>query len=278
MSGCVGPFLPVDSRGASRPLGSADALLGMATSLWPIVHRLSNLGALKDELIAAEKAGDDNAPLLRAELKTAAVAIEASLTAWEPEFPLDQDNGTGTGGGYEMTGAFRGILHNALAYRHSALVHLYRSIYGAKRQHPMVQEHTRASLKFCLGTVDSAGPMGALLWPLFVAACEAQAGPDRETATMAFRGIERHQGMANIAHSWMIVEEVWRRADEADTLDQFLVADSDEEGDGDGGSGGSIVLGNRSRTDRLKDMEFNLEEEDLWRQVCRDMGLSVVFG
>ncbi|KAJ4144372.1 hypothetical protein LMH87_003256 [Akanthomyces muscarius] len=258
-----GHFLPVDSRGASQPAGSADALLGMATSLWPVVHQLSNLGALKDQVVRAESCGQMvKAEELRVELETTASAIEMSLMEWEPESSSDQAANT--------SGPLHGILHNARAYRHSALVHLHRSIYGARREHPTVQEHTHASLEFCVGTVESPGPMGALLWPLFVAACEAQTPADRTMATTAFEGIGRHQGMANIEQSWQIVQEVWRRADDGARARAGAAEEED---------GGMAALGAGLQNSSLGPMRGpDFGEEDLWRQVCRDLGLAVVFG
>lgn len=251
--GSIDGFLPVDSLGTPQPVGSADALLGMATSLWPVMHQLSNLGALKDQVLAAEYSGQTTtAAPLRAELEATASAIEGSLLAWEPE-PSSSSS---------SSPALVGLLHNARAYRHSSLVHLHRSIYGARREHPMVQTHAQASLRSCVGTVESGGPMGALLWPLFVASCEAQTAADRALAARAFEGIDRNQGMANIAQSWRIVREVWRRADEAHE-----------------GEDGMAALGTGLRHSRLEDMRgVDFAQEDLWRQVCRDMGLSVVFG
>jgi hypothetical protein len=55
--------------------------------------------------------------------------------------------------------------------------------------------------------------MSALLWPLFVAACEAISEEDRELALNAFCCTERRQGMNNIMRTWEVVQEVWRRAD-----------------------------------------------------------------
>lgn len=61
--------------------------------------------------------------------------------------------------------------------------------------------------------------MSALLWPLFVAACEAVSELDRELAMNAFCGTERRQGMNNIMRTWEVVREVWRRADEGEEVD-----------------------------------------------------------
>jgi hypothetical protein len=55
--------------------------------------------------------------------------------------------------------------------------------------------------------------MTALLWPLFVAACETASEEDRTLALVAFGGTERRQGMNNIIRAWEVVQEVWRRAD-----------------------------------------------------------------
>ncbi|KAM3481200.1 hypothetical protein MY5147_000833 [Beauveria neobassiana] len=270
--GGMGHLLPFDSRGTPQPAGSADTLLGMATSLWPIVHRLSNLGALKDRVLDAASI-DFSAPLAhpRPELDGKAAAIEAALVAWEPErlSSPDQDANTTTAvTTTTTTGPLRGIFSNARAYRHSSLVHLYRSIRGLRREDATVQRHMRASLACCVEAVESAGPMGALLWPLFVAACEARTEEDRALATRAFAGIDKHQGMANIEQSWQIVKEVWRRAD---------VAEAEAEAEAEGGEGGGAEDMGESRMEGGKILG-GFGEEDLWRQVCKDMGLAVVFG
>ncbi|KAF1734035.1 hypothetical protein CRV24_005569 [Beauveria bassiana] len=268
--GGMGHLLPFDSRGTPQPAGSADTLLGMATSLWPIVHRLSNLGALKDRVLDAASIGNsDRAAQLRAELDAEAAAIEAALVAWEPErlsSPDHDANNTTALTTTTTTGPLRGIFSNARAYRHSSLVHLYRSIRGLRREDATVQRHMRASLACCVEAVESAGPMGALLWPLFVAACEARTEEERALATRAFAGIDKHQGMANIEQSWQIVREVWRRADVAE-------AEAEAEGNEGGGAediGESIMEGGK--------ISGGFGEDDLWRQVCKDMGLAVVFG
>lgn len=51
--------------------------------------------------------------------------------------------------------------------------------------------------------------MNALLWPLFVAACEAITDHDRGLARYAFMEIERRQGMINIERARAIVLHQW---------------------------------------------------------------------
>jgi hypothetical protein len=79
-----------------------------------------------------------------------------------------------------------------------------------------------------------------MLWPLFVAACEARSDRDRGLARYVFKAVEARQGMTNIERAWAIVLEVWRRCD------------------------------------RLEDGEE--EELALWRTVAREMGFQIVFG
>ncbi len=186
------------------------------------------------------------------------------------------------------------ILHNALAYKHSALVYLYRTVHELERAHVDVQRHARAALHHCAGTVSAGGPMGALLWPLFVAACEAVADEDRALARQTFAGVEKGQGMMNIERAWEIVQEVWRRADEVD-------AGHDHDHDNHPEMAATPPpLGVAFATFPFEDMFGAAQPSgpvsperppsrgalpqkrgrgaDLWRRVSRDMGVNIVFG
>ncbi|KAL5615320.1 uncharacterized protein BROUX77_001157 [Berkeleyomyces rouxiae] len=256
---------------------SIDSLLGMFTTLWPIIHRLSALQGLKRNLAAATNAGNTSSiPILKAEFETGSAAIETALEEWQPELPggcsmadfspevsslapasaiSATDSATAL---HPAQGRVRSILNNALAYRHGASVFLYRSIYGCARDHPLVQRHTHAALVHCMRTVQNAGPMSALLWPLFVAACEAANTADRDLARRAFLAVDRRQGMVNIQHAWTIVQEVWKRAD---ALEES-----------------STAVGRETKDELVLDVPKNKFEEDLWRTVSEDLGIKVVFG
>ncbi|KAL7931739.1 fungal-specific transcription factor domain-containing protein [Trichoderma chlorosporum] len=243
-------FPPVDCRGAAVPAGNVDTLLGMAASLWPIIYRLSTLGGLKRQLVAAEIRGDEaETAKLRMEFETTASAVEFALQEWVPSadesLPKDTDNPIMAG--VSAKKKMQSILNSAMAYRHSGFVYLYRTIYGCSRNHAVVQRHTHISLTHCVGTVKNKGPMGALLWPLFVASCEAVDEADRELSRQAFAAVGQRQGMTNIERARCIVEEVWRRAD------------GGEDGDDD-----ITPIGE--------------QQNDLWRRVSQDMGVTVVFG
>ncbi|KAI0550399.1 hypothetical protein F4679DRAFT_594822 [Xylaria curta] len=243
------PVPPLDAPPAS-PLTNVDTLLGMATTLWPIMHRLSNLLFTKKELEDAQRMKQaSKVAVLRTEFETTSQAIEAALTQWKPCLPPNitiQDDVLVLKGvvGEEIpeTARLQSILHNALAYRHSAFVYLYRTIYGYAPKHELVQQHSHSALHHCVQTTAARGPMSALLWPLFAAACEAIDAKDRELARKAFSEIEQRQGMTNIQEAWRIIQEVWKRLDSLE--DDFPIGTT----------------------------------PDLWRTVCAEMGVTIVFG
>ncbi|CZT40834.1 uncharacterized protein RSE6_00498 [Rhynchosporium secalis] len=208
----------------NSPLNAVDTLLGLSTDLWPIIHRLSHLLSFKTSLEAAVAAGQTSkANVLRTELESTSQAIEHALATWKPTFTSsseDLDRET-----IETHGTrIQSIFHNAEAYRHSAFVYLYRTIRSQPRNHPTVQRHAHLALQACSDVVQLAeecndGPMSALLWPLFVSACEAITEEDRELAMTGFRGTERRQGMTNIMRAWEVVQEMWRRVDIGEQVD-----------------------------------------------------------
>jgi hypothetical protein len=311
-----------------------DTLLGMATTLWPIIHRLSNLLSVKTELEGAARnsAASSKAAVLRTEFETTCKAIEVALEQWHPCLPPhftpddfdsdDQDvispKNEATSGSTPTTTSnpldpearaaiaenrrLNSILSNSLAYRHSAFVYLYRTIYGHARSEPVVQRHTHISLRHCVSTVAHEGPMGALLWPLFVAACEATTERDRCLARRAFAAIDKRQGMTNIERAWEIVREVWSRADrmeedkrrEEEARRQAEMA-AEKAGLGDCllGSGAGVGPGTAmvglgrcfepfpGRLDMVGwDARAGSEGRgvELWRRVSEEMGVNIVFG
>jgi hypothetical protein len=299
----------------------------MSTTLWPIIHRLAGLRALKNELSTAVSANKSPTRIssLRAELEAAARDIEAALLQWEPQLPPDfvpdkldvDDDVSSVGGGSSRSASplndpsspvsrksppapapldlpsppplptsfsshspqplpispivssiprpnisysqnqvtiLSSIHHNALAYRHASLVHLYRATLSRPRSDPDVQRHARLALRHCAATARRGGPVAALLWPLFVAACEATTEADRELADQTFAEVERRQGMRNIERAWGILREVWKRRG--------------KKGDDDG----------VKQEDGQGEQEEEEEGEEVWRRVSREMGVSIVFG
>lgn len=277
-AGCLVPF-PLSVATATSTLNNVDSLLGMATTLWPIIHRLSGLLPLKTDLAKAREAGHSGkVAVLRTEFDTTVGAVEAALLGWAPNLPAGWalhesdptkllEDGTAVAKGETSSGGdsahLHSIINNALAYRNSALVYLYRTVHSHPRSHPLVQRHAHISLRHCAATVEHQGPMGALLWPLFVAACEAATPDDRATAKAAFAAIDKRQGMTNIERAWDIVQEVWKRAERADDEDLR-----------DQGAWPGI------RPVQLSGgcSEEILEAADMWRVVSKEMGVNIVFG
>jgi len=213
------------------------------------MHRLSNLLFIKKELEDAQRKNQSSkVAVLRTEFETTSQAIESALTQWKPCLPpkISMRDGVlvvdGAGEEIPEMARLQSILHNALAYRHSAFVYLYRTIYSYSPKHKLVQQHAHTALHHCVETTAARGPMGALLWPLFAAACEAISVEDRELAKKAFSEIEQRQGMTNIEEAWGIIQEVWKRID---SLEDDVTAGT---------------------------------SPDLWRSVCAEMGVTIVFG
>lgn len=341
------PLSPLGAPPAS-PLCNVDTLLGMSTTLWPIIHRLAGLRALKTELEnASRKDGDPSkAAALRVEFESTARAIEIALLQWQPQLPpgftpdpvpevdlaatmapssssrlatkataavtdpipavithadfpplstdptlhmattaatptADPDTPFSSDPFPESLSStspqpiitrppqpspqdrsrIGSIYHNALAYRHAALVYLYRTVLSRPRTDASVQAQARLALWHCVSTVHHRGPMSALLWPLFVAACEAVAPRDRALAERTFAEVDRRQGMRNIDRARAILAEVWRREDEAAAAGTGGTTSKMDGADG---------VGTRTGTEN--------NNEELWRQVCREMGVSIVFG
>lgn len=237
----------------------------MSTSLWPIIHCLSKLSSDKKELEAARQSGQPSPMIavLRSEFETNTCAIERELKSWQPCLPPgfnpdDPPSPETEEKRHDTETAEKSRLHsifnNAMAYRHSCFVYLYHTIYGYPRTHTSVQNHAHTALWHCLETCSHAGPMGALLWPLFVAACQAVTERDRQLARDAFQLVEKRQGMINIKWAWDIVQEVWRVADR-------MQKSSDAQSPGTEDS--TIV---------------EVSTPDLWRKVSKQMGISIVFG
>ncbi|KAE9567272.1 hypothetical protein CGMCC3_g16583 [Colletotrichum fructicola] len=219
-----------------------DPLLGMTGDLWPILYRLSSLKALKGDLESAVTADQQSkVSVLRTEYEATSRAIENALQEWVPPIlPKNITTPFETQAGAQDS--LQAMVHNSLAYRHSALVYLNRSIYGYPVNHPAVQTNCYLALKSCVAVISSGGPVNALLWPLFVAACEAITDHDRGLARYAFMEIERRQGMINIERARAIVLHQWA----------------------------SVSMDNVNDTCSGR--------VDTWREIAGGMGFTIIFG
>lgn len=196
-------------------MSSVDTLFGLVSDLWPIVHRLATLYGMKTEADKEEMAnpGSEKASNMRADCENNASTVELALHQWNPQIShslVTTDNQVNDQ-------RLQSILNNADAYKRACFIFLNRSIFNVPRGSAKVQSPTKQALQACLRVVIFAGPMCALLWPLFTAACEAIDDVDRNVARTVFRHLESRQGMQNIVTAWEVAEEVWRRGDAGDT-------------------------------------------------------------
>lgn len=133
---------------------------------------------------------------MRTELESTSHAIELALTNWMPSIHSSPTSPPNDGAEGDLdTGEdarLQSILNNAEAYRQAAFVYLYRDIKSLPRRSKKVQQHAKATIQACERVVEWAGPMSALLWPVFVGSCEAVDLEDRDKARRAFEGIERY--------------------------------------------------------------------------------------
>ncbi|KAF5499152.1 L-arabinose-responsive transcription regulator ARA1 [Colletotrichum fructicola] len=188
----------------------ADPFMGLVGDLWPVLYRLSIAMSLKEDLEAAVAANQGTkAAVLRVEYESITKSTEKALQSWQPSvdpsnilMSLEED-------GNAQHQHLEAMVHNAQAYRHSALVYLHRTVYGYPISHPEVQKNTHLSLESCMAVIASGGPANALLWPLYVAACEAVTDHDQGLAKSVFLEIGRRQGMVNIEQAQGTVLQRW---------------------------------------------------------------------
>lgn len=201
-------FVSTHDRSA---MASVDTLFGLVADLWPIIHRVASLIDVKRNLEKEEMAnpGQEKTTNMRADFETNTSSIELALLQWIPKIPASAVTIENPADDSRL----QSILNNAEAHKQASFVHLYRTILSHPRSAPKVQTPAKQALQACLRVVIFSGPMAALVWPLFTAACEAAEDVDRNVARTVFRHLETRQGMNNIVTAWEICEEVWRRTD-----------------------------------------------------------------
>lgn len=194
-------------------------MLGMADDLWPTLHHLAELMAMKRELQAATATGQTSKfAVLRTEYQTAYKAIEKALESWGPTLPPGFSlvnrivDGPETASEAELAN-IRWITSTALAYRQSALAFLYSNVSEYPSSHRLVQKHSQAALWHCAASVSHGGAGLSMLWPLFFSACHAICSRDRGLVRQAFTAFGSKKGVVDTEKPWAVVMDVWRRMD-----------------------------------------------------------------
>ena len=192
-------------------LTAVDTLFGLVADLWPIIHRLASLVEVKRNLDKEEisSPGAERSSTMRTDFETNTASIELALHQWIPKIPASVVTIETPADDSRL----QSVLNNAEAHRQAAFVFLYRTVLGHSRTSPKVQTPVKQALQACLRVVIFSGPMAALVWPLFTAACEAVEDSDRNVARNVFQHLETRQGMNNIVTAYDVCEDVWKRGD-----------------------------------------------------------------
>ena len=204
------------------PYGCVDNVFGLATSLWPLLHRLAQLTRLESPIetttsthSSSSITGSSPRQLLLAEThnRISLAALELSIKEWRPQLELHAVNMEHAA----SDSSLQSLLQNAEAYRHAALVHLYCHC-GDRRESSRIQNAVQAALQCCLRVIVFGKPFGGLLWPLFTAGASAITSNQRNIASTVCGQLLELQGLANIANAKSLLNEVWRQMDDSDEI------------------------------------------------------------
>ena len=212
LAGSILPLPPQDVPQIMEPsaLASVDPIFGLMTDLWPILHRVAELADMRRQ-ITDQTHRRDSLRDMQADLDTGAENIELFLQQWKPSVPASSPL-EGPSGDARL----QSIISHAEAYKHAALVHLHREVYGLPRTAPQVQDSVKNTFQACLRVMMFSGPIKGLLWPLFTAAAEAIDQVDMNVARTCFGQLEKKQGMNSIMVGWEVCEELWSRRSTGD--------------------------------------------------------------
>ena len=200
------------------PYGCVDNVFGLATSLWPLLHRLA-------QLTRFEKPADNTSPsslvgssvarnvLAEKHSRISLAALELSVKEWKPQLELYAVNMEHA----DSDSSLQSLLQNAEAYRYAALVHLY-SHSGDSRDSPRIQSAVQTGLECCLRVMVFGKPFGGLLWPLFTVGASAITPNHRNIASTVFDQLLEIQGLSTIENAKKLLEEVWRQMDGSDEI------------------------------------------------------------
>lgn len=208
----------VDDEQLNDPYGCVDNVFGLATSLWPLLHRLAQLTRTTSPTETTSPSSfTSSSPahilLTKKHNRISLAALELSIKEWKPQLELYAVNMEHAA----SDSSLQSLLQNAEACRYAALVHLY-SHSGDARGSSRVQNAVQAALQCCLRVMVFGKPFGGLLWPLFTAGASAITPNHRKIASTVCDQLLEVQGLANIANAKRLLEEVWRQMDDSDEI------------------------------------------------------------
>ena len=178
-------------EGALRPF------LGLADDFVPILYHL--IAAFNTTLQIHEDRGNAKSSELSeriAAFSNEKENIRSAILHWKPKS--------------DVMGS---LFYVAEAYRSAAWIFLSRNIDQQDRRSSDVQEAVDIVLKNCELAISCKGPLLALLWPFFTAACEATTCDQRAIVLNVFGTLKSRWGFSNIFNAAEICSKTWAHYD-----------------------------------------------------------------
>lgn len=200
----MSPSSPRSDRRFSDPNGiyslqnEIDSLLGCAEDLFPLIARMSKVCKHLTTIPITE----DQIPYIQE-----GIQIRSELINWQPPATVSIHASE------DQYCKVDDIVTTAEVYRLTALLHLYRTFPPFGKD---VQAIADQILNYLLVIPPDSGTLCIHIWPLMAAGCEHSDPIRRNQVRERFDEIRRKLMVANVDHSIMVLEEVWKRRDAGD--------------------------------------------------------------
>ena len=181
-----------------------EPFMGLAADLLPILFDL--ITALKtrtqieqDRTNAIDAGLDGNAQVsVRSAILTSDIAnIRFALLDWKPNHK----------------GVSRSQIDLAKAYEFAISIVLDRDLLQQPRGSNNVQRAVGVALQSCQKAIDSREPLVAFLWPLFIAACEANTREQQDAGDDLLSELEKRTARRSVFIARKLCHDVWDHDD-----------------------------------------------------------------
>ncbi|KAL2839741.1 fungal-specific transcription factor domain-containing protein [Aspergillus pseudoustus] len=204
-------------------LSHADRVMGLTTTLAPILSRLAALAEdvqLSMPSYGAITEGDvtepDNAAVRRNDLREREASLRAQLTSWRP-----------VRDGTMSIAMSRTFLLHAYSWRAAALLYLFRLFNRPGHSPEADVEALGLAYEVMVHICGSPQDIKLSLWPLFVAACELESPEDRAHATRLFDDVCFARPIVTARRTRaFVVDTVWPARDSGANWDWMRFARS----------------------------------------------------
>jgi hypothetical protein len=182
---------------------SADRLMGYTTTLMPLLSELSALAEDVRTLEYNKLQADPELSYLKEETLQRAATLRSRIDAWRPK--------TTPGVPFRVA---RKYLSQAHAYQSATLLYLYRLINPPQSSAEADAEALKIAHDILIYTSGPPQELRMLLWPVFLAACEALDAEDRSVCLEVFDSICEHRKTATALRTGQFcTKRVWTARD-----------------------------------------------------------------